>query len=57
MSESNAPVTRGGTAPDPTAAPRRVLSVFDGVMIIVGIIIGGGIFAFPPLVAGMTGSV
>jgi amino acid transporter len=38
-------------------APRRVLSVFDGVMIIVGIIIGGGIFTFPPLVAGMTGSV
>jgi amino acid transporter len=33
-----------------------VLSVFDGVMIIVGIIIGGGIFTFPPMVAGMTGS-
>jgi amino acid transporter len=40
-----------------TDTPRRVLSVFDGVMIIVGIIIGGGIFTFPPLVAGMTGSV
>jgi amino acid transporter len=38
-------------------APRPALSVFDGVMIIVGIIIGGGIFTFPPLVAGMTGSV
>jgi APA family basic amino acid/polyamine antiporter len=38
-------------------APRRVLSVFDGVMIIAGIVIGGGIFAFPPLVAGMTGAV
>ena len=36
------------------AAPKPVLSVFDGVMIIVGIIIGGGIFSFPPLVAGMT---
>jgi amino acid transporter len=34
-----------------------VLSVFDAVMIITGIVIGGGIFAFPPLVAGMTGSV
>ena len=40
-----------------TAAPRPVLSVFDAVMIITGIVIGGGIFAFPPLVAGMTGSV
>ncbi len=39
------------------AAPRKVLSVFDGVMIITGIIIGGGIFSFPPLVAGMTGSI
>jgi basic amino acid/polyamine antiporter, APA family len=44
-------------AASPNAAPRPVLSVFDGVMIIVGIIIGGGIFTFPPLVAGMTGSV
>ena len=40
-----------------SAAPRPVLSVFDAVMIITGIVIGGGIFAFPPLVAGMTGSV
>ncbi|MGZ9075584.1 MAG: APC family permease, partial [Burkholderiaceae bacterium] len=40
-----------------TAAPRKVLSVFDAVMIITGIVIGGGIFSFPPLVAGMTGSV
>ena len=39
------------------AAPRPVLSVFDAVMIITGLVIGGGIFAFPPLVAGMTGSV
>jgi basic amino acid/polyamine antiporter, APA family len=40
-----------------SAAPRPALSVFDAVMIITGIVIGGGIFAFPPLVAGMTGSV
>ena len=40
-----------------TATPRPVLSVFDAVMIITGIVIGGGIFAFPPLVAAMTGSV
>ncbi len=39
------------------ATPRAALSVFDAVMIITGIIIGGGIFSFPPLVAGMTGSV
>jgi basic amino acid/polyamine antiporter, APA family len=40
-----------------TALPRPVLSVFDGVMIITGIVIGGGIFSLPPLVAGMTGNV
>ena len=45
------------SAVNATAAPRPVLSVFDAVMIITGIVIGGGIFAFPPLVAGMTGSV
>jgi amino acid transporter len=39
------------------AAPRPVLSVFDGVMIITGVVIGGGIFSLPPLVAGITGSV
>jgi APA family basic amino acid/polyamine antiporter len=47
------------TAVDPpaAAAPRPVLSVFDGVMIITGVVIGGGIFSLPPLVAGITGSV
>jgi amino acid transporter len=39
------------------AAPRPVLSIFDGVMIITGVVIGGGIFSLPPLVAGITGSV
>jgi basic amino acid/polyamine antiporter, APA family len=39
------------------ATPKPALSIFDAVMIITGIIIGGGIFSFPPLVAGMTGSV
>jgi basic amino acid/polyamine antiporter, APA family len=37
--------------------PKPVLSIFDGVMIITGIVIGGGIFSLPPLVAGSTGSV
>ena len=45
------------SAVDTSNAPRPVLSIFDAVMIITGIIIGGGIFAFPPMVAGMTGSV
>lgn len=39
------------------AAPRPALSVFDAVMIITGIVIGGGIFSLPPLVAGISGSV
>jgi len=38
-------------------APRPLLSVFDGVMIITGVVIGGGIFSLPPVVAGITGSV
>jgi len=38
-------------------APRPALSVFDAVMIITGVVIGGGIFSMPPLVAGVTGSV
>jgi len=45
------------TSDETNNAPRPVLSIFDAVMIITGIVIGGGIFAFPPLVAGMTGSV
>ena len=45
------------TSAETNNAPRPVLSIFDAVMIITGIVIGGGIFAFPPLVAGMTGSV
>jgi APA family basic amino acid/polyamine antiporter len=57
MSNMAGATNSAGIGSVPEAAPRRVLSVFDGVMIIVGIIIGGGIFTFPPLVAGMTGSV
>jgi amino acid transporter len=53
----NAPSVPPNTAVASEAAPRPVLSVFDAVMIIAGIVIGGGIFAFPPLVASMTGSV
>ncbi|MCX8004185.1 MAG: amino acid permease, partial [Burkholderiaceae bacterium] len=44
------------TAAPAAAAPRPVLSVFDAVMIVTGIVIGGGIFSLPPLVAGIAGS-
>jgi amino acid transporter len=47
--------TSQSTAAD--SAPRPTLSAFDAVMIITGIVIGGGIFSMPPLVAGVTGSV
>src|ERR671913_1269104 len=40
-----------------SVAPRPVLSVFDGAMIVVGIVIGAGIFRTPSMVAGVTGSV
>ena len=40
-----------------SATPRPVLSVFDGAMIVVGIVIGAGIFRTPSMVAGVTGSV
>ena len=43
-------------SPPAAAAPRPLLSVFDGVMIVVGIVIGGGIFSLPPLVAAIGGS-
>jgi APA family basic amino acid/polyamine antiporter len=44
--------------PDAAArpAPQPALSVFDTVMITVGIVIGAGIFKTPPLVAAATGS-
>lgn len=40
----------------PTAEPQPVLSLFDAVALIVGIVVGAGIFSFPSLVAGNTGS-
>ena len=38
------------------ALPERVLSTRDAVALVVGIVIGAGIFKFPSLVAGMAGS-
>jgi len=43
-------------AQDPSAAPVRHLSAFDAVCVIVGIVIGAGIFSMPSLVAGCTRS-
>ena len=39
-----------------SALPERVLSTRDAVALVVGIVIGAGIFKFPSLVAGMAGS-
>ncbi len=50
------PDSKDALEPAP-AAPRPVLSVFDAVMITVGIVIGAGIFKTPSMVAGVTGSV
>ena len=48
------PKNSGGDAR--TAEPQPVLSLFDAVALIVGIVVGAGIFSFPSLVAGNTGS-
>ncbi|MBA4421602.1 MAG: amino acid permease [Syntrophus sp. (in: bacteria)] len=40
---------------DTTAAPRRTLSVIDAVALIIGVVIGTGIFKTPSLVAANTG--
>ena len=34
-----------------TSAPRRVLSTFDGIVLVVGLVVGAGIFRSPPVVA------
>ncbi|MGH6609800.1 MAG: APC family permease [Burkholderiaceae bacterium] len=49
--------TNAALSANPSAAPKPVLSVFDAAMIVVGIVIGAGIFRTPSLVAGVTGSV
>jgi amino acid transporter len=49
-------VTPSGTGAAP-GVPLPALSTFDAAMIVCGIVIGGGIFALPPLVASNSGSV
>jgi len=48
LKESSAPA-----APD--GAPKQILSLYDCVAIIVGLVIGTGIFSFPSIVAGVLG--
>jgi APA family basic amino acid/polyamine antiporter len=55
MTQPAAPVERPG-AGEAAAVPRASLSTFDAAMIVCGIVIGGGIFALPPLVASTAGS-
>lgn len=43
------------TESPPAGAPRQVLSLFDCVAIIVGLVIGVGIFRLPSIVAGIAG--
>jgi amino acid transporter len=50
---------RGDSRPDglrPHAGPRAVLGLKEAIAIIVGIVVGAGIFKAPSLVAGMVGS-
>jgi amino acid transporter len=49
-------VTPSGSGAAP-GVPLPALSTFDAAMIVCGIVIGGGIFALPPLVASNSGSV
>src|SRR5688572_23534923 len=45
-----------GAAPLVTAHPTAVLGLREAVMLIMGVVIGAGIFKAPSMVAGMTGS-
>jgi APA family basic amino acid/polyamine antiporter len=49
-------VSAPGQAPGPGGQPRPTLTVFDAVSMIVGIVIGVGIFKAPSIVAGNVGS-
>jgi APA family basic amino acid/polyamine antiporter len=44
------------TLPDQTDGPRPLLGLREAVTLIVGVVVGAGIFKAPALVAGMTGS-
>jgi APA family basic amino acid/polyamine antiporter len=46
----------GGKSPVGQAAPRPLLSVADGVMLVIGMVVGAGIFKAPSIVAGNVSS-
>jgi APA family basic amino acid/polyamine antiporter len=48
--------TPAGTSRPAYGSPRAVLGIVPAVMLIVGVVVGAGIFKAPSLVAGMTGS-
>jgi amino acid transporter len=50
-------MTQVATPSQHTGAPQRVLSTWDSIAIIVGLVVGAGIFKLPSLVAGFTASV
>ena len=52
LGEARLRPSSASVAPPPAAAPRPILGLRDAVGIIVGIIIGAGIFKTPALVAG-----
>lgn len=49
-------LSKKGESETKIAEPQSVLSLFDAVALIVGIVVGAGIFSFPSLVAGNTSS-
>jgi APA family basic amino acid/polyamine antiporter len=49
-------VTAGGSSPRPAASPSATLGLREAIMLIMGVVIGAGIFKAPSMVAGMTGS-
>jgi len=51
----SAPASESPQAPTGEGAPKQVLSVYDCVAIIVGLVIGVGIFRLPSIVAGIVG--
>ncbi len=49
-------VSNDSAAVTPKDEPQQVLNLFDAIALIVGIVVGAGIFSFPSLVAGNTSS-
>lgn len=56
MAHAEKPGESGGPAPPLRDIPQRILGVREATALIVGIVIGAGIFKAPSMVAGMSGS-